>query len=46
MGLVSKDDGWRIPDEVWERMEPLLPSRPAHPLGGTGSSGSGSPATG
>jgi transposase len=33
MGLVAKDDGWRIPDEVWERMEPLLPSRPAHPLG-------------
>ena len=33
MGLVVKDDGWRIPDRVWERMEPLLPSRPAHPLG-------------
>lgn len=33
MGLVAKDDGWRIPDEVWERMEPLLPERPAHPLG-------------
>ena len=33
MGLVAKDDGWRIPDEVWERMEPLLPARPAHPLG-------------
>ncbi|MDQ3380984.1 MAG: IS5 family transposase [Actinomycetota bacterium] len=33
MGLVSKDDGWRIPDETWERMEPLLPPRPAHPLG-------------
>ena len=33
MGLVSKDDGWRIPDELWEQMEPLLPARPAHPLG-------------
>lgn len=33
MGLVSKDDGWRIPDELWERMEPLLPPRKPHPLG-------------
>ncbi len=33
MGLVSKDDGWRIPDWVWERMEPLLPPPPPHPLG-------------
>ena len=33
MGLVSRDDGWRIPDWLWERMEPLLPPRPAHPLG-------------
>ncbi len=33
MGLVTGDDGWRIPDAVWERMEPLLPPRPAHPLG-------------
>src|ERR671936_1735100 len=33
MGLVSRDDGWRIPDAVWERIEPLLPRRPAHPLG-------------
>ncbi len=33
MGLVSKDDGWRVPDEVWERIEPLLPERPTHPLG-------------
>ncbi|MBA3400599.1 MAG: IS5 family transposase [Actinobacteria bacterium] len=33
MGLVLKDDGWRIPDEVWAQMEPLLPERPAHPLG-------------
>ncbi len=33
MGLVVKDDGWRIPDRVWARMEPLLPPRPVHPLG-------------
>ena len=24
---------WRIPDEMWERIEPLLPPRKAHPLG-------------
>ena len=33
MGLFFQDDGWRIPDELWVRMEPLLPSRPEHPLG-------------
>lgn len=33
MGLVVADDGWRIPDEVWAQMEPLLPERPQHPLG-------------
>ena len=33
MGLVVKDDGWRIPDWLWEQIEPLLPARPAHPLG-------------
>ena len=33
MGLLARDDGWRIPDQIWERMEPLLPPRPAHPLG-------------
>lgn len=33
MGLVVKDDGWRIPDEMWEKMEPLLPPRKPHPLG-------------
>ena len=33
MGLVARDDGWRIPDETWERMESLLPPRPRHPLG-------------
>ena len=24
---------WRIPDELWERIEPLLPPRKLHPLG-------------
>jgi transposase len=24
---------WRIPDELWARIEPLLPPRKAHPLG-------------
>ena len=33
MGLVVKDDGWRMPDWLWERIEPLLPAPPAHPLG-------------
>ena|SRR5437868_11373667 len=33
MGLVVEDDGWRIPERVWAHMEPLLPERPAHPLG-------------
>ena len=33
MGLVSRDDGWRIPDAIWERMERLLPPRPSHPRG-------------
>ena len=33
MGLVAKDDGWRIPDKLWEKMEPLLPPRKPHPLG-------------
>ena len=27
------DDQWRIPDPLWERIEPLLPLRPLHPLG-------------
>src|SRR5215475_5324267 len=24
---------WRMPDELWERLQPLLPSRKPHPLG-------------
>ena len=31
---MAKDDGWRIPDALWEQMEPLLPPRRAHPNGG------------
>jgi putative transposase len=33
MGLIRKDDGWRLPDELWALMEPLLPLPPPHPLG-------------
>lgn len=33
MGLVNCDDGWRMPDWLWEKIGPLLPPRPAHPLG-------------
>lgn len=33
MGMVKQDDGWRLPDELWEQMEPLLPARKPHPLG-------------
>src|SRR5215467_1687332 len=33
MGLVSSDDGWRMPGWLWERLEPLLPAPPFHPLG-------------
>ena len=24
---------WRIPDALWERIQPLLPPRKSHPLG-------------
>ena len=33
MGLVAKDDGWRITDQLWAKIEALLPPRPKHPLG-------------
>ena len=33
MGLVTKDNGWRISDELWSKMEPLLPGPKPHPLG-------------
>ena len=25
---------WELSDEVWERVRPLIPERPAHPKGG------------
>jgi putative transposase len=28
------DDGWRIPDELWTYLEPLLPEPAPHPKGG------------
>ncbi|HCO03541.1 MAG TPA: IS5 family transposase, partial [Actinobacteria bacterium] len=31
--LVSRDDGWRMPDWLWGRVEPLLPGPPFHRLG-------------
>ena len=33
MGMIKQGDGWRVPDEVWQQMEPLLPARKVHPLG-------------
>ena len=33
IGKSRYADKWRIPDELWERMEPLLPPRKPHPLG-------------
>src|ERR1700750_3402441 len=27
------DDGWRLPDDLWVKMNPLLPPRPRHKLG-------------
>jgi transposase len=33
MGLVSNDDGWRMPEWLWDRVCLLLPVRPSHPLG-------------
>ena len=33
MGLVTKDDGWRLNDKLWKQIEPLLPIRKPHPLG-------------
>ena len=33
MGLIRRDDGWRIPDALWAQMEVLLPPRKPHPLG-------------
>lgn len=32
MGLIAKDDGWRVSDELWSKMEELLPKSKPHPL--------------
>ena len=34
MGLITKNDKWRIPDVLWKKMEQLLPPRKIHPNGG------------
>jgi transposase len=31
MGLAVQDDRWRLPDELWAQMEPLLPVHVPHP---------------
>ncbi len=28
------DDSWRIPDQLWNRLQPLLPAKPSQPKGG------------
>jgi transposase len=33
MGLIKPDAGWRLPDELWHQMAPLLPARKAYSLG-------------
>ena len=33
MGLVVDDDRWRVPDELWAQMQPLIPAGKPHPLG-------------
>mgnify|MGYP001571072420 CR=1 FL=1 len=33
MGIVTKDDGWCIPDALWEKMRQLIPPGKSHPLG-------------
>ena len=30
MGLLKNDDGWRLLDQIWGQMEPLLP--PVSPI--------------
>jgi transposase len=31
MGLIFADDGWRIPDALWEKMRTLIPPGKPHP---------------
>jgi putative transposase len=32
-GLIDRDDGWRMPDWLWQKLAPLVPPPPQHPLG-------------
>ncbi len=32
--IAARDEGWRVSDALWERIEPLLPARPVHRFGG------------
>jgi len=32
--VPARDEGWRVSDALWERIEPLLPERPRHRYGG------------
>lgn len=34
MGLVTKNDNWKISDELWEKMKPLIPPGRKHRFGG------------
>ena len=31
---MKRSKPWELSDEVWERVRPLIPERPAHPKGG------------
>ncbi len=31
---MKRTKPWELSDEVWERVRPLIPERPAHPTGG------------
>lgn len=33
MGMITRNDGWRISDALWKQIEPLLPPPKKHPLG-------------
>src|SRR5437763_17104438 len=33
MSLSKASQSWRMPDELWEKIKPLLPPRKSHPLG-------------
>jgi len=33
MEQASRRKGWELTDELWAKIEPLLPPRPVHPLG-------------